>query len=150
MKRRKAILTTAGIAGLSAAIPSTVRAAGMSNRIGDMIIPPEKETGKEKHVPVITAPAQVKADEPFMVTVEVGSTVPHPNTVEHHIKWIQLYSLEDDSQYVVNVGTFELGPTFAEPKITLPVKVRKNSTLFSLSYCNIHGLWDYSTRIVCG
>ena len=33
----------------------------------------------EKHVPVIDAPAKVKADEPFKISVTVGKEIPHPN-----------------------------------------------------------------------
>ena len=42
---------------------------------------------KEKHVPIIKAPEEVR--------VVVGKTVPHPNTVEHHIKWIIVFVEED-------------------------------------------------------
>ena len=148
MKRRKALINTAGLVGISALTAKNVFAADTEKkRFGDVIIPPVKEKGKEKHVPIIDAPTTVKAGEPFTVTVEVGKIVPHPNTTEHHIKWIQLYSLTDGSQYAVNVGTFELGPTFAVPKVTLPVKIQNNSTLFALGYCNIHGLWDYSVDV---
>ena len=44
----------------------------------------------EKHVPAIEAPATVKAGEVFNVTVSVGKEVAHPNTTEHHIRWIRL------------------------------------------------------------
>ena len=44
----------------------------------------------EKHVPVIEAPEKVKAGEVFSVTVSVGKEVAHPNTTEHHIRWIRL------------------------------------------------------------
>ena len=147
MKRRKALLKTAGLAGISALTARNVLAAETKARFGDVIIPPEKELGREKHVPIIDAPSSVKAGEPFMVTVEVGKNVPHPNTVEHHIKSIQLYALAEGSQYVVNVGTFELGPTFVVPKVTLPVILQKDSTLYALGYCNIHGVWDNSVEI---
>ena len=147
MKRRKALLNTAGLAGISALTARNVFAANTKERFGDVIIPPEKELGKEKHVPIIDAPSSVNAGEPFIVKVEVGKIVPHPNTVEHHIKWIQLYALAEGSRYVVNVGTFDLGPTYAAPKVTLPVMLQKDSTLYAVGYCNIHGVWDNSVKI---
>jgi len=148
MKRRKALINTAGLAGISALTAKNAFTADIETaRFGNVIIPHEKEMGKEKHVPIIDAPSRVKAGEPFMVTVEVGKTVPHPNTVEHHIKWIQLYALEEGSQYVVNVGTFEFFPTFSAPKVTLPVMIQKNSTLYALEHCNLHGVWDYSVKV---
>ncbi|MFC1651194.1 class II SORL domain-containing protein [Candidatus Latescibacterota bacterium] len=146
MKRRKALIISAGVAGISGLNVSNVFAAD-SKRFGDTIIPPSKESGKEKHVPIIDAPASVKAGEPFSVTVEVGKTVPHPNTVEHHIAMIQLYVLDEDSMFTVNVGTFNLGPTVAAPKISIPVMIQKNSTLYALGYCNLHGVWDYSVEV---
>ena len=147
MKRRKALIHTAGFAGISAVAASNLFAADLNKRFGEIIIPPSKEMGKEKHVPIIDAPSEVKAGESFTVTVEVGKKVPHPNTVEHHISMIQLYSLEEDSQYVANVGTFNIGPTLAVPRVTLSVIIQKNSTLYALGYCNIHGIWDYSVEV---
>ncbi len=43
---------------------------------------------KEKHVPVIDAPDKVKKGEFFNIKVEIGKEIPHPNTTEHHIRWI--------------------------------------------------------------
>jgi len=115
-------------------------------RFGDVVVAPEKE-GKEKHVPHIQAPVTVKAGEPFQVTVTVGKEIPHPNTVEHHIKWIQVYAKEAGQRPVVHVGTFDLGPTYAAPTITFPVILRKTSTLYALGYCNIHGVWDNAVEV---
>jgi desulfoferrodoxin (superoxide reductase-like protein) len=42
----------------------------------------------EKHVPVIECGDEVKADELFEVKVTLGKEVIHPNTTEHHIRWI--------------------------------------------------------------
>ena len=114
-------------------------------KFGDIINPPEKE-GKEKHVPVIDAPASAKAGEAFEVTVTVGKDVPHPNTVEHHIKWIQVYAVREGAN-PVHVGTFDLGPTYASPKVTFPVMLQKSATLFALEYCNIHGLWESPAEV---
>ena len=148
MKRRKALFNAAGIAGASALSASAVYAQGMGPaRFGETIIPPEKEQDREKHVPFIDVPASVKAGEPFMVTVEVGRIVHHPNTVEHHIRWIHLYALAEGSKAVVNVGTFEFAPAYVEPKVTIPVMLDKSSTMYALGYCNIHGVWDNSTQV---
>jgi len=143
MKRRDAIIGSAAVAGITAG-----RAfAADGKRFGSAVIPPDKEMGREKHVPMITAPSSVRAGEPFTVTVEVGKVVPHPNTVEHHIKWIQLYAQETDSQYAVELGTFTFGPTFAQPKVTVPVMLKGTSTIFAVEHCNIHGLWDNSVEV---
>jgi superoxide reductase len=115
-------------------------------RFADVVIPSEQE-GKEKHVPHIDAPARVKVGEPFEVTVIVGKEVPHPNTVEHHIKWIQVYAKEDGPKPVAHVATFDLGPTYAVPKITFPMILQKTATLHVLEYCNVHGVWDNFFKI---
>ena len=47
----------------------------------------------EKHVPVIECPDSVKADEMFQVKVGLGKEIAHPNTTEHHIRWISLFFL---------------------------------------------------------
>ena len=147
MKRREALIGSAVLAGISANKVFAVDAKGSDKRFGDIIIPPEQEMGKEKHVPIIDAPSKVKAGEPFTVTVQVGKIVAHPNTVEHHIKWIQLYALEEDTQYAVQLGSFEFFPTYTKPKVTVPVMLKKNATIYALEHCNIHGLWDYSVEI---
>jgi superoxide reductase len=115
-------------------------------RFGDVVIPPERE-GKEKHVPHIEAPSKAKAGKPFLVTVTVGKEVPHPNTIEHHIKWIQVYAKEAGERPVIHVATFDLGPTYAAPTVSFPVILRKSSTLFTLEYCNIHGVWDSAVEV---
>jgi len=143
MKRRNALIGSALIAGVTAR--DVLAASG--KRMGDAIIPPDQEMGKEKHVPMITAPSSAKAGEPFTVTVEVGKTVPHPNTKEHHIKWIQLYAQYEDSRYLIELGTFSFGATVAHPKATVPVMLEKNATIYALEHCNIHGLWDNSVEV---
>ena len=144
MKRRDALIGTA-IAGLTA--NTAFAQQGGSDRFGSIVQPPSKEMSMEKHVPIIDAPPQVSAGEPFNITIEVGKVVAHPNTVEHHIKWIELYAIEDGSANAVELGHYEFFPTYANPKVTVTVMLKKNSTLYALEHCNIHGLWDYSMKI---
>jgi len=116
-------------------------------RFGDFINPPEKE-GREKHVPVIEAPASVKAGETFQVTITVGKEIPHPNTLEHHIKWIQVFAVvEGRPNNPVHVATFDVGPTFGDPKVIFPMKLENRATIFALEYCNIHGVWENSVEV---
>jgi len=129
-------------------------------RFGEVIKSEDFKT--EKHVPVITTlevPAKVKAGEPFQVNVTVGKEIPHPNTTEHHIRWIKVFFKPDGDQYAYHVGSFAFeahgeavtgpntGPVYTEPSVTLSMKVNKSGTLLALSYCNIHGLWESSSRI---
>lgn len=123
----------------------------MAKKIGDLIYSKEAEedsTLKEKHTPAIEAPSAVKTDEPFRVTVVVGKEVAHPNTVEHHIRWIRVFVEEEDRAYnPIHVGTYEMGPTYAEPNVTFPLKLKKSSTIYALGYCNLHGIWENSVDI---
>jgi superoxide reductase len=146
MKRRDSIRDSALFAGALVAGNAFAQQGGDA-RFGDVIIPPEDEMDQEKHVPIIDSPTRVMEGEPFMVTVTVGKVVKHPNTVQHHIEWIQLFAKEEGSKYVVEIAKVNLGPTYASPEITVQVMLKKNSTLFALEYCNIHGVWDYSVQV---
>lgn len=116
-------------------------------KFGDSVNPAQKE-GKEKHVPVIEAPASVTEGEAFLVTVTVGKDVPHPNTIEHHIKWIQVFvQVDGRPNNPVHVATFDLGPTFAGPKVTFPMMLASSASIVALEYCNIHGVWESSADI---
>lgn len=113
----------------------------------------------EKHVPVIEAPEQVKAGEAFFVKVSVGKEIPHPNKMEHHIAWIQLFFKPEDSKFVIELAKFDYaahaaamdvtktGPAWSEPVSCLQTKLAKSGTLIALSYCNLHGLWESSQEI---
>lgn len=116
----------------------------------------------EKHVPVIEAPDSVKADENFKVTLTIGKEVAHPNTTEHHIRWIQLYFKPDDDKFIYQVGNFEFtahgeavsnpneGPVYTHHGVTASLKIKKSGTLIATSLCNIHGLWENSQKIKAG
>jgi len=107
-----------------------------------------ESTLMEKHVPVIKTPAKVKAGEEFEVVINVGENVPHPNTIEHHIKWIQVFAEVEGRPYnPVHAATFDFGPTFAEPKVKFRMKLNKTATLTALEYCNLHGVWENSVEI---
>jgi len=113
----------------------------------------------EKHVPVIEGPDEVSADENFSVTVSVGKEIAHPNTTEHHIRWIQLYFKPEGDKFTYQIGNFEFtahgesaeganaGPAYTDHSVTVTLKVNKSGTLISTSLCNIHGLWESSMDI---
>jgi len=113
----------------------------------------------EKHVPVIECPDQVKAGEAFAVTLTVGKEIAHPNTTEHHIRWVALYFQGQDDKFPYEVGRAEFtahgeavaganqGPAFTHPQATLWLKLGKPGVLYAASYCNIHGLWQNSRPI---
>ena len=113
----------------------------------------------EKHVPVIECPSQVKADEVFAVTATIGKEIAHPNTTEHHIRWIALYFHPEGEKFTYEVGRFEFnahgesvqgvnqGPVYTHHMASAAIKINKPGTLHALSYCNIHGLWESKKEI---
>jgi superoxide reductase len=113
----------------------------------------------EKHVPVIECADSVTKGEMFDVTVSLGKEVAHPNTTEHHIRWIRVYFKPEGDKFVYEVGSFEFnahgeavsgpneGPVYTNHTISFQMKTDKSGTLLASAYCNIHGLWEYSREI---
>lgn len=106
----------------------------------------------EKHVPVIHAPEKAKVGENFEVKVSIGDAIGHPNTLEHHIVWFKLLFHGDGEKFPVELANFQFsthgeGENYTEPTGLAQVKLSKSGTLYALSYCNIHGLWENSQEI---
>ena len=101
-----------------------------------------EDGGKEKHLPVIKAPDNVKGGEWFEVTVVVGKDVSHPNTLEHHIEGISLYYKEDGEKQAYKIADFSSLPVHTDSRATIRVRVEKSGKLHAISSCNIHGLWE--------
>ncbi|MEM0162150.1 MAG: class II SORL domain-containing protein, partial [Thermoproteota archaeon] len=107
----------------------------------------------EKHVPVIELPEKIEKGKAFNVRVSVGKEIPHPNTTEHHIRYIELFFLPEGEKYPYQVGKAEFdahgestkGPNtstvYTEPVALFVMKTEKPGTLIAFSLCNIHGLW---------
>ena len=92
---------------------------------------------EQKHIPVITAPAKVRQDETFTVTIEVGKYKAHPNEPAHFIEWIEFYS---GDTFLLRAS---LAGSLSEPKITIAVKLtHAHGPLKAWAKCNIHGLWE--------
>ncbi|MCJ8499012.1 class II SORL domain-containing protein [Desulfatitalea alkaliphila] len=113
----------------------------------------------EKHVPVIECPDTVQAGEIFNVTLSLGKEVAHPNTVEHHIRWIRLFFKPDDDKFVYHVGSYEFaahgesvagadqGPVHCHHAAVAGMQIKKSGALLATAYCNIHGLWENAKPI---
>ncbi|NLF03284.1 MAG: Neelaredoxin [Anaerolineales bacterium] len=114
---------------------------------------------KEKHVPVIECPDTVTAGEVFEVKVGLGKEIAHPNTTEHHIRWISLYFHPEGEKFPFQVGHYEFsahgesvpgpnqGPVYTHHAVTAALKISKPGTLHALALCNIHGLWESSKAV---
>lgn len=114
------------------------------NRIKD----PSSKTPLEKsHAPVLTAPATVKAGEPFVVEVSVGEII-HPMGPIH---WIEYIELSVGNEPAGRVDFQSRG--YLSPKTTFTVALTKESapsgkvTLIANQRCNLHGYWEGSLDI---
>ena len=97
--------------------------------------------GKEKHVPVIEVVKGHGPDGADLVSVVVGKETAHPNTIEHHIAWLELFGIKAEGQ-VVTLGRAEFGPSYTSPRVAFQVTVADFASFAALSYCNVHGLWQ--------
>jgi len=127
------------------------------SRLGEKIQQSDWKT--EKHVPVIECPDTVSADTVFDVKVSVGKEIAHPNTTEHHIRWINVFFQAADGKFPYQVGRYEFdahgesadgpnkGPVYTNPSAVVSLKINKPGTIYAVAYCNIHGLWDSAKEI---
>ena len=116
----------------------------------------------EKHVPVIECPDQVTAGELFPVKVTLGKEVAHPNTTEHHIRWISVYFHPEGDKFTYQIGHFEFsahgestegpnkGPVYTNHEVTASLRVDKPGVIYATALCNIHGLWRSAKEIKVG
>ncbi|MDK1030586.1 MAG: class II SORL domain-containing protein [Planctomycetia bacterium] len=92
---------------------------------------------EKKHTPVITAPASVKANDCFEVTVEVGKLLAHPNEPGHFIEFVELYAGET---YLARMD-FTAGTTCPTMKVCIAL-AHAHGTLRAFIRCNLHGTWE--------
>jgi len=114
---------------------------------------------QEKHVAAIECPPQVKSGELFEVKVSLGKGVAHPNTTEHHIRWISVFFHPEGEKFTYQVGHFDFtahgesvegpnkGPVYTNHEASFSMKIAKPGTIHALSLCNIHGLWESTKEV---
>lgn len=106
----------------------------------------------EKHVPAITVAEEVTAGENFDINVCIGKEIPHPNELEHHIVWVKAFFQPEGAKFPIEIGYSSFGAhgesdVFTAPDVTFKFRTDKPGTIYSMSYCNIHGLWEDSKEI---
>jgi superoxide reductase len=114
---------------------------------------------QEKHVPVIESPDLVKKGQLVSIVVSVGKEIPHPNTTEHYIGWVEVYFLAEGEKFPYQIGRAEFlshgastqGPNtstiFTHPQAQFTFKTDKSGTILANSYCNIHGIWKNNREL---
>ncbi len=122
----------------------------MVHSLGDVIYSEEKAPAEVKpkaksHIPRIEAPDRVKAGQEFELKVSVG---PHPSTVEHSIRWIDIYLYEEGRAFnPIHIASVVLEPGYTVPEVVLKLRLQKKSVIYAVSYCNQHGLWEARKEI---
>ncbi len=149
---RRTFLKTAVAGSFAAGFAGTVAAAEryfpdqvdmkLFETINRVKNPAQKTALEKSHAPFITAPAKVKAGEPFTVEVSVGEVL-HVMMPAHWIGFIEL-SLGNEP-----AGRADLQPRgYLKPKVAFTVVVPKEAapggkvTLVAKQQCNLHGLWE--------
>jgi superoxide reductase len=119
----------------------------------------EADWKKEKHVPAITGSEKIQRGAVAEIVISVGKEIVHPNTTEHHIRWLEAYFLPRGEKFPYQLGRFEFnahgesiqGPNtstvYANPEVAIKFKTDKSGTVIASSYCNIHGLWQSSKEL---
>jgi superoxide reductase len=114
---------------------------------------------KEKHVPLIDCPDMAKSGEVFKIDISVGREISHPNTTEHHIRWIQVFFQAEGEKFTYQLANCEFtahgessegadkGPIYTHHSATVNAILKKSGTIHALSFCNIHGLWENTKKI---
>lgn len=127
------------------------------SKIGDLVQSADWKT--EKHVPVIECADEVARGESLKIRVSLGKEVAHPNTTEHHIRWIQLFFKPAGGKFAYQLGSFEFtahgestdgankGPVYTHHAVTAECRIEASGTLLALSLCNIHGLWESAKEV---
>ena len=111
------------------------------------VIKTGKDEGKEKHVPTITIDKGHKGGTD-LVRVVVGHDVPHPNTVEHHIAWIELYGIKKNGNQLVNIGRAAWAPVYSNPNVRFQInQIQDFKACHALICCSVHGLWANSLEV---
>ena len=105
------------------------------------VLKTSESEGKEKHVPVIEIEKGKGEGGTDIVRVIVGKETPHPNTIEHHIGWIELFGVKQGGQ-VINLGRASFAPSFTGPNTGFQLTVADFTAFCALAYCNVHGVWS--------
>jgi superoxide reductase len=113
----------------------------------------------EKHVPMIECPDQVHPNELFSVRVALGKEIGHPNTTEHHIRWISVYFQPKGEMFTHQVGYYEFcshgestkganqGSIYTNHDITTSLTINEPGIIYAAALCNIHGLWQSEKEV---
>lgn len=98
--------------------------------------PGEMNALQKKHTPVIEAPDEVAAGEPFEVSVRVGEHREHPNEPGHYFDWMELYSGD------TFLARLDLTPEKSHYEMNVTVSLDHGHPIRAVAHCNLHGAWE--------
>ena len=119
-------------------------------KFGDIIYTPEEAPEQviskaETHTAKIEAPDVVKKGEAFEVKITVG---PHEMKTHHSIRYAEVWFYEEGRLFnPVRVAKIEWEPEYTVAEATLKLTLNKSGTLYVITYCNLHGLWEARKEI---
>ena len=104
----------------------------------------------EKHVPALHV--ERCCEEGIKIVAQVGEEIAHPNTLEHHIEWIKVFVQPEGAKFPIEITSYEFNAHGEEEILSVPcatgiLKTDKKGTVYALSYCNIHGLWENAVEL---
>ncbi len=154
---RRTFVKTAALGAIAVGINKKALAAeryfpGNANQalfetINRVQTPGSKSPVEMSHVPVIKAPATVKAGEPFTVEVMVGEKL-HPMGASH---WIENIELNIGNEPAARTDL--QGNGYVAAKVSFTVVLPKEAapagkvTLIARQRCNLHGYWEASQEV---
>ncbi|MGQ4913577.1 MAG: desulfoferrodoxin family protein [Candidatus Asgardarchaeia archaeon] len=92
------------------------------------------------HTPIVKVPEKIESGKPFDIEIQIGDP-PHPNTLEHHVVWIQTFL---DNECLSRVDFL---PIVALPYVKLKVVLGSTAKLRVVARCNMHGLWKIEREL---
>ncbi len=122
------------------------------NKLGPLF--QTEDSKREKHVPVIDCPDRVVSGKPFVINVTIGKEIAHPNTADHHIKWVQVFYKPENDKFSYQIAHCDFaahgestarpdeGPVVTDHTVSVAVSVKDAGRISALSLCNILGLWE--------
>ena len=114
------------------------------------ISPEETEARRDyfdRHTPHVICETTCKRGQKMKVKVKMGNDYPHPDEVEHYIRYIQLWNLETMlAEVTFAPSTMGGEPSHAE--VDFYISPKQSAYLTAMSLCTKHGLWQSEEVIV--
>lgn len=105
----------------------------------------DKEAKKDfidRHSPFIECEASAKKGEKFAVRIKMGNEYKHPDDMDHHIAYMQLF---DGETLLAQTNYFAgaQGGAPAHSSVVYEIVPNKSKLkLVAVSYCTKHGIWE--------